>query len=230
MTAVILTPETLDEAVAKNRVADHPWFKERFLTGRATREGTQALAVQLIGFFDSVIRLYGPMYMNNADYKIRRLFVDKMLTPIKLGVGSPLRLGEGAHAHLARQLAHSLGISAEDAQQTTGAQLMQERFEALMSTLARPAYWVSLGACAAVESQMRNVYEGMAEALQTHYRANGKSLDLFRAPLLFAASDVDHAIRQCKDHFARLRLIYYTNRIRDEWYECWDACFRTAAG
>ena len=53
----------------------------------------------------------------------------------------------------------------------------------------------------------------------------GKDLAVFRAPQLFTASDIRHTLRRCDDIFDRLKVAYYTERLRDEWYEVWDAAF-----
>ena len=223
-----VTAASLFGTVKENRVANHPWFKSRFKTGKASKRQLQAFARQLIVYFDNVIEIYGPMYMNNGDYRIRRIFVDKMLTPIKLGDGTKLRLGEGAHAELARQLAGSLGVPARSAKNARATPLVRERIDQIMSTLERPTYWVSLGACTAVDSQMRNLYSGMAKTFKTHYGVAEDDLKLFKAPSLFNAADINHALAQVEDVFDGLRLTYYTERLRDEFYQCWDAVFAAA--
>lgn len=226
----VVNAETLYGTALQRRIVDHPWFKAQFRTGRASKRQVRDVATQLIPYYDNVIELYGPMYMNSADYTIRRLFVDKMLTPIKLGDGTSLRIGEGAHAALARELARALGVSAKAARAAALSATLEDRFGEVIATMERPVYWVTLGACAAVESQMKGLNRALAKAFRTHYGVPESALRVFMAPALFAPSDVDHALQHCRDTFDRLRLVYYTERLRDEWYACWDSLFVGAQG
>jgi pyrroloquinoline quinone (PQQ) biosynthesis protein C len=226
----VVNADTLYGAAGQRRIVDHPWFKAQFRTGRASKRQARDMATQLIPYYDNLIELYGPMYMNSADYTIRRLFVDKMLTPIKLGNGTALRIGEGAHAELARELARALGQSAKAARAAVPSPALEDRFGEMIVTMERPVYWVTLGACAAVESQMKGLNRALAKAFRTHYGVPERALGLFKAPALFAPSDVDHALQHCRDSFDGLRLVYYTERLRDEWYSCWDSLFASTQG
>jgi len=220
----LVTAQSLYDVVKSHRVVDHPWIKNELKTGKAKPGRVQAMAKQLIIYHDNIIQLYGPMYMNNADYKVRRLFVDKMLRPIKVN-GTKLRLGEGAHAELAREFARGVGVSANVAKKPKASALVQERIDRMIATLERPQYWVTLGACAAAESQMKGLNTAMAKALKTHYKVKDESLKVFKAPMLFDGNDLDRALDMCKDEFDQLRIQYYTERFRDEWYDLWDAVF-----
>jgi pyrroloquinoline quinone (PQQ) biosynthesis protein C len=220
----LVTAQSLYDVVKSHRVVDHPWFKNELKTGKAKPGRVQAMTKQLIVYYDNIIQLYGPMYMNNADYKVRRLFVDKMLKPIKLN-GTKLRLGEGAHAELARQLARAVGVSANVAKNPKASALVAERIDRMIATLERPQYWVTLGACAAAENQMKGLHTAMAKALKTHYKVKDKHLKVFKAPMLFNREDLDRALGMCTDEFDQLRIQYYTERFRDEWYDLWDAVF-----
>ncbi|MDA0262341.1 MAG: hypothetical protein O3A21_09140 [Proteobacteria bacterium] len=220
-----VTLNTLVESVAANRIADHPWFSDRFLTGKASPAQLKRVIRQLVYYFDNVIELYGPMYLNSQDYKIRRLFTDKMLAPIKLPDGRVLRQGEGAHAELAAHLARALGAPVRSVHSVKPTSLMEQRMKRLIGTLERPAYWITLGASAAVESQMEDLHRQMARTLKQHYGVADKDLGVFKAPLLFDASDIRHTLRRCDDIFDRLKVAYYTERLRDEWFEVWDAAF-----
>lgn len=223
-----VTVDTLVKSIAAKRIADHPWFKEKFVAGRVDREGVRRMAEQLVYVFDNVIELYGPMYLNNADYHVRRIFVDKMLAPIKLNDGSKLRLGEGAHAELATDLARALGANVRNGQSATPTARVKESVNAIISSLERPAYWVTLGAMAAVETQMRPFYNQMAKALGQHYGAPEAALRVFQAPLLFSKGDIEHCLKRAENKFDVLRIAYYTERLRDEWYDVWDAVFAAA--
>ncbi len=220
-----VTINTLLDSVAANQVTDHPWFKESFRKGDASPTKVKRVARQLVFYFDNVIELYGPMYLNSQDYKIRRLFTDKMLEPIKLPDGRLVRQGEGAHAELAAHLARAMGAPVRSVRSVKPTALMEQRMKRLIGTLERPPYWITLGAAAAVESQMAALHRQTASVLKRHYGVVTKDLAVFRAPQLFAASDIRHTLRRCDDIFDRLKVAYYTERLRDEWYGVWDAAF-----
>lgn len=220
-----VTINILLDSINARRIADHPWFKDRFRKGEASPAKVKRVVRQLVFYFDNVIELYGPMYLNSQDYKIRRLFTDKMLEPIKLPDGRSLRQGEGAHAELAAHLARAVGASARSVRSVKPTALMEQRMKRLIGTLERPPYWVTLGAGAAVESQMAALHRQTASALKRHYGVAGKDLAVFRAPLLFATGDIRHTLRRCDNIFDRLKVAYYTERLRDEWYDVWDAAF-----
>ena len=220
-----VTIDSLLAAIEARRVANHPWFKQGLRKGEASPAKVKRVARQLVFYFDNVIELYGPMYLNSQDYKIRRLFTDKMLAPIALPDGRSLRQGEGAHAELAAHLARALGARARSVRSVKPTALMEQRMKRLIGTLERPPYWVTLGASAAVESQMPALHRQTAAALKRHYGVAHKDLALFRAPLLFAESDIRHTLGRCDGILDRLKVAYYTERLRDEWYAVWDAAF-----
>ena len=220
-----VTINTMLDSVNANRVADHPWFKGTFRQGNAPPAQLKRFARQLVYYFDNVIELYGPMYLNSQDYKIRRLFTDKMLEPIKLPDGRTLRQGEGAHAELAAHLARALGAPVRSVRSVKPTPLMEQRMKRLIGTLERPPYWVTLGASAAVESQMKALHSQLARGFKRHYGVNDKDLKIFKAPLMFAAGDIRHTLRRCDDVFDKLKVAYYTERLRDEWHDVWDAAF-----
>lgn len=220
-----VTINTLLDSVTANQVTDHPWFKDSFCKGNASPAKIKRVTRQLVFYFDNVIELYGPMYLNSQDYKIRRLFTDKMLEPIKLPDGRLVRQGEGAHAELAAHLARALGAPVRSVRSAKPTALMEQRMKRLIGTLERPPYWITLGAAAAVESQMAALHRQTASVLKLRYGVAAKDLAVFRAPQLFTASDIRHTLRRCDDIFDRLKVAYYTERLRDEWYEVWDAAF-----
>ena len=220
-----VTINTLLGSIKANRVGDHPWFNTTFRTGKASPAQLKRFTRQLVYYFDNVIVLYGPMYLNSQDYKIRRLFTDKMLAPIKLPDGRSLRQGEGAHAELAAHLARKLGAPVRSVRSVKPTSTMEQRMKRMIGTLERPPYWVTLGASAAVESQMKALHGQIARGFKQHYGVSEKDLGVFKAPLMFDASDIRHTLRRCDDVFDKLKVAYYTERLRDEWYDVWDAAF-----
>ena len=220
-----VTINTMLDSITANPVAGHPWFKSKFRKGEATPAQLKRFARQLVYYFDNVIELYGPMYLNSQDYKIRRLFTDKMLEPIKLPDGRSLRQGEGAHAELAANLARALGTPVRSVSAVRPTPLMEQRMKRLIGTLERPPYWVTLGASAAVESQMKSLHGQLARGFKQHYGISDKALGVFKAPLLFDATDIRHTLRRCDGLFDKLTVAYSTERLRDEWYDVWDAAF-----
>ena len=220
-----VTINTLLGSISANRIADHPWFNNTFSKGNASPAQLKRFARQLVYYFDNVIVLYGPMYLNSQDYKIRRLFTDKMLVPIKLPDGRSLRQGEGAHAELAAHLARKLGAPIRSVRSVKPTSTMEQRMKRMISTLERPPYWVTLGASAAVESQMNSLHRQIATGFKQHYGVSDKDLGVFKAPLMFGESDIRHTLRRCDDIFDKLKVAYYTERLRDEWYDIWDAAF-----
>ncbi len=219
-----VTPETLIGSIAQRRVADHPWLKA-LAAGQVAQNDAARVAKQLVYLFDNLIEIYGPMYLNNADYKVRRIFVNKMLKSITLNDGSKLRVGEGAQGELAADLARALGANVGKTQEVAPTPLLKEKVDAYIGSLERPAYWVTLGASAAVESQMKAVYKAMAEAFKRHYGVADTNLRAFTAPPLFDKADIVHCLKRCETPFDRLRIAYYTERLRNEWYDMWDAAF-----
>ena len=220
-----VTINTLLGSIKANRVADHPWFHNTFRKGDASPAQLKRFAKQLVYYFDNVIVLYGPMYLNSQDYKIRRLFTDKMLAQIKLPDGRSLRQGEGAHAELAAHLARKLGAPVRSVRSVKPTSTMEQRMKRMIGTLERPPYWITLGASAAVESQMKTLHGQIARSLKQHYGVSDKDIGVFKAPLMFEASDIRHTLRRCDNVFDRLKVAYYTERLRDEWYDVWDAAF-----
>ncbi|MSP52108.1 MAG: hypothetical protein EXQ91_06930 [Alphaproteobacteria bacterium] len=219
-----VTPETLIGSIAARRVADHPWLKA-LAAGQIAKNDAARVAKHLVYLFDNLIEVYGPMYLNNADYKVRRIFVNKMLKSITLNDGSKLRVGEGAQAELCADLARSLGANIGATQDIVATPLLKEKVAAFISSLERPPYWVTLGASAAVESQMKAVYKFLRAALRTHFGVSEANLRVFSAPALFDRSDITHCLSRCDDIFDKLKIAYYTERLRNEWYDMWEAAF-----
>jgi hypothetical protein len=72
---------------------------------------------------------------------------------------------------------------------------------------------------------MKAVYKAMAEAFKRHYGIADANLRAFTAPPLFERSDIVHCLKRCETPFDRLKIAYYTERLRNEWYDMWDAAF-----
>jgi pyrroloquinoline quinone (PQQ) biosynthesis protein C len=214
--------------VEEGRELHHPWL-DVLLGGQATREQLAELELQLIALFDHLPRLYGPPFMTGADYKIRRMIVDRLLLELELEDGTTMRVGEGAHAELARQLARALGISDDTAQSVQASQDLEDAADTLVATLFEPPYWVALGAAAKVELEVAPLLARIGSSLRKDYGLDKAAAALFSAPSLFSVDNLEHGRGQVQSVFDEAKLRYYVERVRDEWFDCWKPCLDAAS-
>lgn len=210
-------------------VFSHPWLDGPFLDGGATRAQVQAFAVAMIGLYDHLPRLYGPPYMTGADYKIRRMIADQLLSTIPMPKGPAARIGEGAHAALARYLAEELGA---DPSAVAGAEAdakLVTSADELVATLFEPPYWVAMGAVAKAESEISPSIGRIREALIEHWGLSAGQTALFDAPPTFGPDIIEYAQTQVDSPFEQAQLDYYLARVRDELGACWHCCFAAGA-
>ncbi len=226
MTAVTGTAASSDLVAP---VFSHPWLDGPLLRGTASMEQHQAFSLLLVGLYDHLPRLYGPPYMTGADYKIRRMIADQLLSTIDMPQGSPARIGEGAHAALARELAGALGadLSAVKASEAEGR--LVTCADELVATLFEPPHWVAMGAVAQAESEISPTMAEIRAVLMAQRGLNTGQTALFDAPPIYGPEVLGYAQAQIDSPFDQAQLDYYTARIRDELRACWYACFDAGA-
>ena len=207
----------------------HPWLDGPLLDGTAPPEQIRAFAVAMIGLYDHLPRLYGPPYMTGADYKVRRIIADQLLSTIPMPNGPPARIGEGAHAALARDLAEALGVDPSTAAAAEADANLAACADELVATLFEPPHWVAMGAVAEAESGIAPTLGRIQRALMENVGLNAGQAVLFDAPPIFRPDRIEYARAQIESPFDQAQLDYYVTRVRDELRACWYTCFAAAA-
>ena len=207
----------------------HPWFAGTLLAGAATGSQLRAFGTALVGLYDQLPRLYGPPVMTGADYKVRRLVADQLLSTLDLPDGGSVRVGEGGHAALAAVLAASLGAQEGD----LGAAALRPRLVAaadeLVTTMFEPPAWVSMAAVAQTEADHAADLGTLRDALRDAYHVEAPALALLDAPPLYPSWLADDVASRLGTPFDDMLYAYYRVRIHNEWQACWDHCFDAAA-
>lgn len=207
---------------------EHRWPTEVLLSGAASASQLKAFAVSLVGLFDHLPRLYGPPVMTGADYKIRRLVADQLLSTVELPDRGPVRIGEGGHAALAAVLAGSLGADEAELEAAASNLRLVAAADELVATMFEPPAWVSMAAVAQTESDHSPQLRAMRDVLCDAYHVDPVNVTLFEAPALYPPTLSYGVESHLGTPFDEALFTYYRRRIHHEWQALWGVCFDIA--
>lgn len=207
----------------------HRWFVGTLLTGRASETQLRSFATALVGLYDQLPRLYGPPVMTGADYKVRRLVADQLLSTVELPSGESVRVGEGGHSALAAVLARALGAGDDDLATAALHPRLVAAADQLVSTALEPPAWVSMAAISETETAHGADLRALGDVLRGTYHVDASATRLLDAPPLYPGSLAADVGSRLGTPFDDALYAYYRVRIHHEWQACWDHCFDVAA-
>jgi pyrroloquinoline-quinone synthase len=185
--------ETLEGAIAKNRLLDHPFY-QTWNAGALTREALKGYAAQYYHFVQAFPTLVSATHANTPDLATRQVLLENLMEEER---------GGDNHPELWNRFADSLGVDADVIRRTPVLPETAEAVATLKSLTRDGSYLEGVAALYAYESQIPEVSKVKIDGLKKFY-----GIDDDRALSFFTVhqeADVHHS-REERDILAERAL------------------------
>lgn len=199
----------LDEAIAQNRMLDHPFYRD-WNAGMLSREALRSYAVQYYQFVSAFPTLLSATHANTPHLSVRQELLENLIEEER---------GEGNHPGLWMKFARALGVS--DAEAASADQLPETREAiATLRSIARDgSYLEGIAALYGYESQIPEVAGVKIDGLRRFYGVTEPDAVSFFT--VHREADVEHS-------GAERRLLARNASTPEEREACVEAARRSA--
>ena len=210
----------LDNAIAKHALLDHPFY-QMWNKGDLPMDALKEYSKQYYSHVRVFPRYLGACYVQCDDIEVRQLLLENMCEE---------DMGEKNHPELWLRFVEGLGVSREDAKNSTPLPATVESVETMKKLTSSENYLEGVAALYAYESQVPEVAETKRKGLAKFYNLDdSRAVEFFtvheEADLIHRKVEQDILVNGCKDEESRKKIIDTAESAAKTLYEFLDGVY-----